>query len=445
MPMPTAATPLPEPSADEPSVAEAFELAMRAHSQGDVSTARAAYARLCERMPDNPDAWHLAGVLEGQYGHGDDAVRLIQRALAMDASQAMFHNNLGNLYARATRRDEAEACYRRAIELNPKLFDARNNLGLLLRWRGRHDDAEAAYLAILEEAPGFVDARQNIVALYIAQGRLRDAMLQAAAGLMTAPRNRLLRRLLGRVYADHDAIDKAIELYEKWAADDPDDPEPPHHLAALRKKGVPDRASDSYVVSTFAGFANTFDSKLAELEYRAPQLVGERVRQIYGEPQAALDVVDAGCGTGLCAPLLRPYARHLVGVDLTPQMLVRANERGGYDDLQVGELVKFLRERPSCCDLLVSADTLCYFGRIDEFAGVAYGALRPGGRLLFTVEAHEGEPEFRLYPHGRYSHAAPYVLRALGQAGLAEVATDEVVLRMERGQPVRGWLVHARR
>ena len=36
-----------------------------------------------------------------------------------------------------------------------------------------------------------------------------------------------------------------------------------------------------------------------------------------------LDVLDLGCGTGLCGPLLRPYARALAGVDLSPQMLER--------------------------------------------------------------------------------------------------------------------------
>ena len=28
-------------------------------------------------------------------------------------------------------------------------------------------------------------------------------------------------------------------------------------------------------------------------------------------------MLDAGCGTGLCAPLLRPYASRLTGVDLS--------------------------------------------------------------------------------------------------------------------------------
>ena len=37
----------------------------------------------------------------------------------------------------------------------------------------------------------------------------------------------------------------------------------------------------------------------------------------------SLDVLDAGCGTGLCGPLVAPYARRLVGVDLSEAMLAR--------------------------------------------------------------------------------------------------------------------------
>lgn len=46
-----------------------------------------------------------------------------------------------------------------------------------------------------------------------------------------------------------------------------------------------------------------------------------------------LDILDAGCGTGLCADVLRPYAKSLVGVDLSPQMLALAAKQQIYDQL----------------------------------------------------------------------------------------------------------------
>jgi predicted TPR repeat methyltransferase len=44
----------------------------------------------------------------------------------------------------------------------------------------------------------------------------------------------------------------------------------------------------------------------------------------------SLDVLDVGCGTA-CAAMLAPYARRMVGVDLSAKMLVQAEERHVYD------------------------------------------------------------------------------------------------------------------
>jgi predicted TPR repeat methyltransferase len=158
-------------------------------------------------------------------------------------------------------------------------------------------------------------------------------------------------------------------------------------------------------------------------------------------------VVDAGCGTGLCAEQVEPWVRSLVGVDLSEQMLKQARKREAYEELVQAELVAFLESRPACCDLLISADTLCYFGRLDEFAIVARRSLDPGGWLVFTVEAHddgEGQSDYKLYHHGRYSHRHGYVREVLASAGFGEIALREVVLRQEGGKPVRGWLTRAR-
>jgi len=209
---------------------------------------------------------------------------------------------------------------------------------------------------------------------------------------------------------------------------------------------VPERASAAYVRTTFDSFAAGFESKLADLDYRAPSLVGEALAKALGEPRAALRIADAGCGTGLCAPYLRPYARELVGVDLSRPMLERAAPKQLYDDLRHGDLVEFLQSRPDAFDALISADTLCYFGVLDGFAAAARRCLAPGGRLVFTVEAlDDGEttPPWRLQTHGRYSHRRAYVEETLVAAGFQAPEIQGVFLRNEAQKPVAGWLVMA--
>jgi len=100
---------------------------------------------------------------------------------------------------------------------------------------------------------------------------------------------------------------------------------------AVSAAEIPARATDDYIRNLFAPFASAFDGVLAKLNYRVPGLLAAlRARFPTDRP---LDVADAGCGTGLCAPALRPLARRLVGVDLSPEMLEKARARGLYDAL----------------------------------------------------------------------------------------------------------------
>jgi predicted TPR repeat methyltransferase len=163
------------------------------------------------------------------------------------------------------------------------------------------------------------------------------------------------------------------------------------------------------------------------------------------EPSKHLDVLDAGCGTGLCGPLVAPYARRLVGVDLSEGMLGRANEKQVYDALIKTELTQFLRDSRDAFDLIVSADTLVYFGGLDDVLGAAAAALRPNGLLVFTLEhavAGEANVDYRLELHGRYSHSRASVERMLAALGLTP-AIVHAELRMESGAPVPGLVIRA--
>ncbi len=432
-----------------PSDSDLLRAAMADHGAGRLDAAERLYAQVLARSPDHADAHHLRGVLLAQRGRHADALAAIERAVALQPGEAMFHNNLGNVCLEMQRLDEAEAAYRQAIKLEPGRLDAVNNLAVLLGRRGRTDEAEHLLLTLLQVAPEFTDARQNLANHYLRLGRLPDALDHCMKGMVVAPRSAALRRILGVAYAMTGQRDQAEALYRQWLADEPANPVPRHHLQALIGEDLPERASDAYVRDVFDRFADSFDAKLADLGYQAPQLVAGCVARLAGAPAKALRVVDAGCGTGLCGPLLAPWSARLEGVDLSPRMLARARLRQCYDDLQVAELVSSLRARAAgAADLLVSADTLCYFGRLEAFAAAAAHALAAGGLLVFTVESHpddEGEPDFRLHAHGRYSHRRRYLEDCLREAGLEAVEIQAVVPRREGGEPVQGWLVGARR
>jgi predicted TPR repeat methyltransferase len=277
--------------------------------------------------------------------------------------------------------------------------------------------------------------------------RVEEALDAHREAMRLAPQSADSYRHLGAVLYTIGRIEEAAEVYRQWLDLFPNDPRARHLFAACSGKGAPRRASDEYVRVEFDGYAHMFDASLARLDYRAPTLVADAVAQMFGAPQAQLAVLDAGCGTGLCGPLLRPAARVLVGVDLSAAMVALARERGVYDTLIVEELTAFLRQHAQTSDLIVSADTLVYFGDLAEVILAAATALRPRGALIFTVERAEPQDApsgYCLNPHGRYSHTRDYLLQILGEAGLGDPAIQEVTLRKEAEAWVAGWLVSAR-
>lgn len=433
---------------DQPMTADTQTLqqAIKAHGDGRLDEAQALYQHVLAHSPQHPDALHLLGVLHAQRGRLQRAAESIAAAIESNPREAMFHNNYGNVCFELGRSDEAEASYMRAIELDPGRLDALNNLGVLLGRRGDGDGAEKLLHKVIELAPDFADARQNLANHYVRMGRLSDAVQQCCDGLVVAPRNAALRRILGIAYSMLGMNEQAIAVWRAWLEAEPGNPLAEFHLSACTGEGIPLRAPDDYVERIFDSFARSFDAKLAELSYRAPEIVAEAVARHAGPGLRKLDQLDAGCGTGLCGPLLAPWARRLAGVDLSDGMLRQAAARACYDELVKGELVAFLRSRTQAWDLVVSADTLCYFGDLGDFATAAATALRPTGLLVFTVEAHpddDAQPAYRLQHHGRYSHRRSYVESALKAGGLQPLEVSAAVLRMEAGQPVQGWLVVA--
>jgi len=67
----------------------------------------------------------------------------------------------------------------------------------------------------------------------------------------------------------------------------------------------------------------------------------------------------------LCGPLLRGYARRLVGVDLSGGMLHKARQRKVYDGLIRAELTAHLQNQPEGYDIIASSDTFNYFGSLE--------------------------------------------------------------------------------
>jgi predicted TPR repeat methyltransferase len=388
--------------------------AQEAHRAGRVEEAEEGYERWLVAQPDEPNGLHFLGLLKFQTNRLQEGVELVRRSLKIDDHNAHAWNNLGNMLVVLDQPQEATDAYLNATRYAPTLVEAWYNLGVCYRRIGKIENSVHSFVKAIELQPA-------------------NAMVYERFGILLYG--------LGR-------FAEAANVYRQWLTVEPGSPVARHMLAAMTGEDVPARADDHYLKELFDRFSSSFDENLKGLGYRAPELLVSALGE-YVPTDGRLDVLDAGCGTGLCGDLLRSMSRRLVGVDLSDGMVEKARPRNVYDELVVGELCAFMRGRPASFDVVISADTLVYFGALEEAAATARSCIRPNGVFAFTLERLVDVPEgdsvrYRIQPHGRYAHNADYVLSTLQAAGFASVHTKDVVLRRERGQDVQGYLVVAR-
>src|SRR4051794_2779996 len=433
-----------QPIERELTLEEALVIAIQLQKNEQLAEAEAVYSRILKLAPNHGQALHYAGVLAHQQGRSTEAAVLIQKSLELIPDRPDYYNNLGIVLQGQGRFDDAITAYQHAIALDPGHANAHSNLGVLLRATGKPVESEAAYRTAIALNPEHIDAWANLGILLNGLKRTEEAVACFCKVILLRPKHREARKLLALAHCTLGEVDEAVKIFQEWLDEEPGDPIATHMLAACTGQGIPERASDRFVEGTFDSFAASFESKLEKLSYRAPALVAAMLEDAGIAPAKAFDALDAGCGTGLCGPLVAPYVRRLTGIDLSAGMLAQAKEKRVYDALYKVELTSYLRDNLHAFDLILSADTLCYFGALDGVVGAAAGSLRSGGLLIFTLEHLRGDvaSDYRLELHGRYAHTRAYVERLLASAGLTSTIV-EAHLRMESGTPVAGLVVRA--
>jgi predicted TPR repeat methyltransferase len=246
---------------------------------------------------------------------------------------------------------------------------------------------------------------------------------------------------LGRLWRALGDTERARSWFARALSIDQDCAAAGEGLASL---GQGDILTSAYIRTLFDQYADRFDADLVgTLKYQAPGLVAALLARC-GVAENSADLLDLGCGTGLSGLALKPFARGLDGVDLSPGMVAKARARGIYDDLAVDEAAAFLAQADKSWDVIAAIDMLNYIGELTPIFRAAAARLQPGGLLAGTVEKRiEGGQA--LSEKRRYRHGADHLRAAIDAAGLTLIELPEADLRQEGGAPVAGLIFAARR
>lgn len=371
------------------------------------------------------------------------AIQHLASAAEIDAEPRHWFN-LANAYMQSRNFELAQDYFQRAISLDATYVRARRNLALCLVEQKQYPQAIEQLKSAIAIDPSHADTWFTLGFI----NRLTDDFDAAIDALQKClqlePDHERAWEMLGRAQFESGQIEKAKDTFEQWLNQQPDHPIATHMRAAIDGSQEIDRASEQYVAAAFDQFADSFETVLEKLQYRVPALIKSKLRERSLLPDRG-EVLDAGCGTGLCGAFLAKKGIQLTGVDLSQGMLDQAETTGFYDKLVRADLIKFMSEHVSKFDLVVAGDTFNYFGDLNSLFDALARTLTENGSAIFSLEKGTPQQEgFHLNSSGRFKHSIEYIRKCLTQTDFHVVDCAEIVMRVENEEAVMGYLITAK-
>ncbi len=411
---------------------------------GAFAAAADQYRRLLKDDPQSVALRTNLAVLLLRTGGADEARELLTEASRIDPEHANTAFTLGELWEQQKRRDQAFHHYRRAAMLysrqigaNPSVARCNDlvKLASAQMWTGDIDGALNSFARALALRPDHALALARRGLLLAKLRRMPEAIASLKRAAAVEPGYAEVRRAIGDMLLNAGRSRAAESQFRAALRINPLDSVAAYFLAASKSQS-PDAPPPEYVTQLFDDYAERFEKHLVGiLQYRAPELLCEAIARVANPPAAAWDVIDLGCGTGLCGPLIRPFSARLTGVDLSAAMLEKARGKSVYDELVEGDVSAVLGGYDGTIDLALAADVLVYIGNLAPVFAAAERALRPGAWFGFTTESQDGDG-FSLDTTGRYRHSRSYVAAEAAAHGFTVVDCEAIVARYQSRKPV---------
>jgi Flp pilus assembly protein TadD len=138
----------------DPRYADAyFRLGIALETLGHVERAIVAYDRATELLPSLTEAWFRAGALVCTLGHRDEAIGCFRRAAATGGNSSFVRLGKARALLIEERNQEAEKVLRHTLALDPTNAMAYDLLGNLLTEFGLFDEARECFERAIEIAP----------------------------------------------------------------------------------------------------------------------------------------------------------------------------------------------------------------------------------------------------------------------------------------------------
>lgn len=394
------------------------------------------HANPTEEQVAQSRALFFEGVEHFENGQLEPARICFEKCLALTPGRPSVLSNLGITLFHLRQWEAAIPVLRQATTADPSIAEAWAFLGLANEARGQWRAAAEALDKALALAPQQVRLWLELGQVCLRLGNVEKALQAFDRALQEDPGCASAWSERGSLMRELHRFEEAACCFEKALALGGDPELNGYYLASVRDGDTPTTPPRRYVEALFDDYAADFQSHVVEkLNYRGFEVLlkplldtGKRYRQ----------VLDLGCGTGLCGALIAPQADTIDGVDVSKAMLEQARKLGVYRELIHADLGEFLAATALRVDLILAADVFIYVGDLATIFRSVRRILEPGGCLAFTVELAKEGRDIQLLPSLRYAHSEAYIRRLAGEARFTSVRISEAPIRHDQTTPIMG-------
>ena len=385
-------------------------------------------------------ALFFEGIGHFENGRLEPARICFEQCQALTPGRPSVLGNLGITLFHLGRWEAAILVLREATAADPSRAEAWACLGLAHEAQRQWQAAAEALEKALAVSPQPVGLWLSLARVSLELGNVKNALWAFDRALEKDPRCATAWSDRGNVMRELRRYDEAARCFEKALELGGDAELNSYYLASVRDGNAPATPPRRYVEGLFDGYAADFQSHVVEtLGYRGFEVL---LKPLLDAGKRYRHVLDLGCGTGLCGPLIAPQADVIDGVDVSRAMLDEARKLGVYRELIHADLDEFLAAVTLRLDLIVAADVFIYVGELATVFRSARRILEPGGCLAFTVEPAQQGHDIELLPSLRYAHSEAYIRRLADEAGFTSVRISEAPIRRDQTTPIMGLYVY---
>lgn len=152
-----------------------LEQGIEHHRAGRGEEAEKVYRAVLAKVPNQPDALNLLGVLAMEAGAHETAFDFLERAVAARPKDPTILNNYGNALSLVRRYEDAIKQLERALAIKPDMPDAWLNLGRTLNLAGQGERALKCFDRLLKLRPESHAAKAGVSRALLSLGRTKEA------------------------------------------------------------------------------------------------------------------------------------------------------------------------------------------------------------------------------------------------------------------------------